>query len=93
MVVRRAARDLHPAVGGVPPVAPPSIAHLPCRSAVRPWSLSDARRHAASAGRPDGGEFPRLGRMIDDDRDFLNADRLELGLQWVLDGIAARCER
>ena len=51
------------------------------------------RGHAASAGRPDGGEFPRLGQMIDDDRDFLNADRLELGLQWVLDGIAAPCER
>jgi AcrR family transcriptional regulator len=39
------------------------------------------------------GEFPRLARMADAEWDLLNDERFELGLQWVLDGIAARYER
>ena len=39
------------------------------------------------------GEFPRLARMADSEWEFLNEERFELGLAWILDGIAARHER
>jgi AcrR family transcriptional regulator len=39
------------------------------------------------------GEFPRLARAADTDWDLLDADRFELGLGWLLDGVAARYER
>jgi AcrR family transcriptional regulator len=39
------------------------------------------------------GEFPRLARMADTEWEFLNDERFELGLAWLLDGIAARYER
>jgi hypothetical protein len=39
------------------------------------------------------GEFPRLAKMADTEWDFLNEERFELGLGWILDGIAARYER
>jgi AcrR family transcriptional regulator len=39
------------------------------------------------------GEFPRLERMVDAEWDFLNEERFELGLGWMLDGIAERYER
>ena len=39
------------------------------------------------------GEFPRLAAMADTEWTFLNEDRFEVGLGWILDGIAARYER
>jgi AcrR family transcriptional regulator len=39
------------------------------------------------------GEFPRLAAIADTEWDLLNEERFELGLQWILDGIAARYER
>jgi AcrR family transcriptional regulator len=39
------------------------------------------------------GEFPRLQQVADDDWDMLDEQRFEIGLQWMLDGIAARYER
>jgi AcrR family transcriptional regulator len=39
------------------------------------------------------GEFPRMAKMTDVEWDFLNEERFELGLNWILDGIAARYER
>jgi AcrR family transcriptional regulator len=39
------------------------------------------------------GEFPRLARIAEAEWDSLNEERFELGLQWLLDGIAARYER
>ena len=39
------------------------------------------------------GEFPRLAKMADTDWDFLNEERFELGLAWILDGIAAHYRR
>jgi AcrR family transcriptional regulator len=39
------------------------------------------------------GEFPRLGRVADSQWELLDDDRFELGLGWLLDGIAARYER
>jgi AcrR family transcriptional regulator len=39
------------------------------------------------------GEFPRLARIADAEWDLLNDQRFELGLQWLLDGIAARYQR
>jgi AcrR family transcriptional regulator len=39
------------------------------------------------------GEFPRMAKMADVEWDFLNEERFELGLQWILDGIAARYGR
>jgi len=39
------------------------------------------------------GEFPRLAKVADTEWEFLNEERFELGLGWILDGIAARYER
>jgi AcrR family transcriptional regulator len=39
------------------------------------------------------GEYPRLAKLTDVKWDFLNEQRFELGLGWILDGIAARYER
>jgi hypothetical protein len=39
------------------------------------------------------GEFPRLAKMADTEWEFLDDERFELGLEWILDGIAARYER
>jgi AcrR family transcriptional regulator len=39
------------------------------------------------------GEFPRLAKMADTEWELMNEERFELGLQWILDGIAARYER
>jgi AcrR family transcriptional regulator len=39
------------------------------------------------------GEFPQLARMADVEWEFMNEERFELGLAWLLDGIAARYER
>jgi AcrR family transcriptional regulator len=39
------------------------------------------------------GEYPRLAKLTEVEWDFLNEERFELGLQWILDGIAARYER
>jgi AcrR family transcriptional regulator len=39
------------------------------------------------------GEFPRLAGMVDTEWELLNDERFELGLGWILDGIAARYER
>jgi AcrR family transcriptional regulator len=39
------------------------------------------------------GEFPRLARVADNQWELHNDERFELGLQWLLDGIAARYER
>jgi AcrR family transcriptional regulator len=39
------------------------------------------------------GEFPRLARVAENQWELDNEERFELGLGWVLDGIAARYER
>jgi tetracycline repressor-like protein len=39
------------------------------------------------------GEFPRFAELADVEWEFANEDRFELGLAWMLDGIAARYER
>jgi hypothetical protein len=39
------------------------------------------------------GEFPRMAKMADTEWGFLGEERFELGLNWILDGIAARYER
>jgi AcrR family transcriptional regulator len=39
------------------------------------------------------GEFPRMAQIADAEWEFLNEERFELGLSWILDGIAARYER
>jgi hypothetical protein len=39
------------------------------------------------------GEFPGLAKMADTEWEFLNDQRFELGLEWILDGIAVRYER
>jgi len=39
------------------------------------------------------GAFPRLAKIADTEWEFLNEDRFEEGLSWILDGIAARYER
>jgi AcrR family transcriptional regulator len=39
------------------------------------------------------GEFPRLAKLADVEWGFRDDDRFERGLEWLLDGIAARYER
>jgi AcrR family transcriptional regulator len=39
------------------------------------------------------GEFPRMSSLVDVEWDFHNEERFELGLGWILDGIAARYGR
>ena len=39
------------------------------------------------------GEFPRLAKIVEVAWEFDNDERFELGLGWILDGIAARYER
>jgi AcrR family transcriptional regulator len=39
------------------------------------------------------GEFPRLAELADTEWELMNDERFELGLQWILDGIATRYER
>jgi AcrR family transcriptional regulator len=39
------------------------------------------------------GDYPRLAGLVDVEWEFLNEERFELGLGWILDGIAARYGR
>jgi AcrR family transcriptional regulator len=39
------------------------------------------------------GEFPRLAKLVDVEWELFADERFELGLGWILDGIAARYER
>jgi AcrR family transcriptional regulator len=41
----------------------------------------------------DSGEFPMLAQFIDSGMDLVDADRFDQGLQWLLDGFAARIGR